>query len=61
MKNISLEIRWFFKGECPNEITDWIKSKDCESKEQADQYLILHEEHSSFIGVKKSRGTFDIK
>ena len=61
MITISLEIRWFFEGYCPTVITDWIKIKGCISEEQMDHYLALPEEHSSFIGIKKSRGTFDIK
>ena len=58
---MSFEIRWFFEGSCSSEIINWMQAKNCKSKEQPDHYLLLPEEHSTFIGVKKSRGTFDIK
>ncbi len=58
---MTLEIRWFFRGTYSNEISEWLEENDFKSKEQIDHYLITPEKFACFLGIKKSRGTFDIK
>ena len=61
MIKLVLELRWFIKGRCGEEILKRTKEKGFKANSQDDIYLTLPENHAKFIGVKSSRGTFDIK
>ena len=58
----SAEIRWFFKGEVPKEISEWFAGLDgIFEKQETRTDLYFQLENSASLGIKIREGRFEIK